>query len=140
MSVFGVFLVSIFQHSDWIRRDTPYLSVFSPNARKCGPEKLRIRTLFMKCKVPGFMKWFYNLSPFFNIECKSNKSQKAGSLNKVQLTDISDIHENCIPRDVPYLTLAWWWLEWEDPMREKCPYSELFWSLLSRNAGKYGPE
>ena len=27
------------------RRDTPYLSIFSPNAKKCGPEKLRIRTL-----------------------------------------------------------------------------------------------
>ena len=33
------FLVRIFPHSDWIRRDTPYLSVFSPNAGKCGPEK-----------------------------------------------------------------------------------------------------
>ena len=29
------FLVSIFPHSDWIRRDT----VFSPNAGKYGPEK-----------------------------------------------------------------------------------------------------
>ena len=26
-----------------------YLSVFSPNAGKYGPEKLRIRTLFTKC-------------------------------------------------------------------------------------------
>ena len=25
----------IFPHSDWIRRDTEYLSVFSPNVRKC---------------------------------------------------------------------------------------------------------
>ena len=32
------FLVCIFLHSDWIRRDTKYLSVFSPNARKYGPE------------------------------------------------------------------------------------------------------
>ena len=23
---------------------------------------------------------------------------------------------------------------------ENCPYSELFWSLFSPNAGKYGPE
>ena len=29
MSVFGVIRVRIFPHSDWIRRDTPYLSVFS---------------------------------------------------------------------------------------------------------------
>ena len=26
----------IFPHSDWIRRDTEYLSIFSPNAGKCG--------------------------------------------------------------------------------------------------------
>ena len=33
-----LFLVRIFPHSDWIRRDTSYLSVFSPNAGKYGPE------------------------------------------------------------------------------------------------------
>ena len=38
VSIFGVILVRIFLHLDWIRRDTPYLSVFSPNAGKCGPE------------------------------------------------------------------------------------------------------
>ena len=30
------FLVRIFPYSEWIRRDTPYLSVFSPNAGKYG--------------------------------------------------------------------------------------------------------
>ena len=34
-----VFLVHIFPHSDWIRRDTSYLSVFCSNAGKYGPEK-----------------------------------------------------------------------------------------------------
>ena len=33
-----LFLVRIFPHLDWIRRDTEYLFVFSPNARKYGPE------------------------------------------------------------------------------------------------------
>ena len=33
------FLVSIFPHSDWIRRDTSHLSVFSPNVGKYGPGK-----------------------------------------------------------------------------------------------------
>ena len=33
------FLVRIFLHSDWIRRDTPYLSVFSPNVGKYEPQK-----------------------------------------------------------------------------------------------------
>ena len=51
VSAFGVFLVRIFLYSDWIRRDTLYLSVFSPNARKYGPEKLLIQTLFTQCKL-----------------------------------------------------------------------------------------
>ena len=33
------FLVRIFPHSHWIWRDMEYLSVFSPNAGKYGPEK-----------------------------------------------------------------------------------------------------
>ena len=33
------FLVRIFLHLDWIRRDTEYLSVLSPNTGKYGPEK-----------------------------------------------------------------------------------------------------
>ena len=36
VSVFGVILVRIFSHSDWLLRD--YLSVFTLNAGKCGPE------------------------------------------------------------------------------------------------------
>ena len=46
-----IFLVRIFSHSDWIRGDTEYLSVFSPNAGKYGPEILRIRTLFRQWKL-----------------------------------------------------------------------------------------
>ena len=42
MFVFGVILVCIFPHSDWIWKDTLYLSVFSLNARKYG-------TLFTQC-------------------------------------------------------------------------------------------
>ena len=38
MSIFGVILVRIFSHSDSIRRDTEYHSVFSLNAGKYGPE------------------------------------------------------------------------------------------------------
>ena len=34
----GVISGSYFPVSDWIRRDTEYLSVFSPNAGKYGPE------------------------------------------------------------------------------------------------------
>ena len=49
--LFGVFLVRIFPHSDWIQRNTPYLSVFSPNTAKYGPGKLRIRTLSTECQL-----------------------------------------------------------------------------------------
>ena len=50
VSVFGVFLFHIFPNSDWIRRDTPYISVLSPNVRKHGPEKFR-----MRCKLSPLM-------------------------------------------------------------------------------------
>ena len=40
------FLVRIFPHSDWIRRDTKYLYVFSPNARKYGPENTPYLDIF----------------------------------------------------------------------------------------------
>ena len=36
MFVFNFFLVRVFPHFDWIQRDTPYLSVFTPNAGKHG--------------------------------------------------------------------------------------------------------
>ena len=38
VSVFGVILVRIFPHLDWIRRDTEYLPVFSSNEGKCKLE------------------------------------------------------------------------------------------------------
>ena len=34
-----IVVVRIFMHLDWIRRDTSYLPVFSPNAGKYGQEK-----------------------------------------------------------------------------------------------------
>ena len=46
VSVLGVILVCIFQHADWLRRDMEYLSIFSSNSGKYGPEYLQIRTLF----------------------------------------------------------------------------------------------
>ena len=49
VSVFGVFLVRISPHSDRIRRETEYLSAFSRNTGKCGPEKrIRTRSVFMQ--------------------------------------------------------------------------------------------
>ena len=45
------FLVCIFPHSDWILTDSPYLSVFSPNAGKYGPEKLLIWIFVSICSL-----------------------------------------------------------------------------------------
>ena len=65
MSVFGVFLVRIFPYLSWIRRDAPYLSAFSLNAGKYGPELLRIGTLFTRWELKLFLPIrFHRLSSF----------------------------------------------------------------------------
>ena len=60
VSVFRFFLLLIFLHSGWIRRDTPYLSIFSPNVEKCGPEKLRVRRIFTFHAVQNSILMFPN--------------------------------------------------------------------------------
>ena len=69
------FLVRIFPHSDWIWRDTKYLSVFSPNAGKYGVEKTPYLDTFHAlndCKKypndTGVVKW--KLIKFFWIDYK----------------------------------------------------------------------
>ena len=63
VSVFGVLLVYIFSHSDWKRGDTEYPSIFSPNAGKYGPEKLRIRTFSRSGADLGqYLKYLLNIS------------------------------------------------------------------------------
>ena len=64
--VFGVILVCVFPHLDWIRRDTAYLSVFSPNAVKCVPEELWIWTLFTQCTLVSLWKFQYFLRTIYN--------------------------------------------------------------------------
>ena len=49
------FLVRIFPHSDWIRRFTPLISVFSPNAGKYGPEKTPYFNTFHVVEI--LVKW-----------------------------------------------------------------------------------
>ena len=49
MSVLGILLLRIFQHSDWIRGLTLRVSVFISNVGKCRSEKCWIRTLFTRC-------------------------------------------------------------------------------------------
>ena len=54
MFLFGVFRAFIFLHTDWIRRGTTYLSVFSPNVGKWRPKKPRIRTIFTQWTALNF--------------------------------------------------------------------------------------
>ena len=65
MSVFEYFLVRIFPHSDWIRRDTDYPAIIIPNGRKYGPGKLRIRTFFTHCVC--FPKWPHLYPTLLNL-------------------------------------------------------------------------
>ena len=114
MSIFGVFQIRIFPHSDWIRRDTSYLSdlsVFCPNAeKKKRPEKLRIRILFTHCLFPIYInipywwkkepvksgqffsgdQYFSPTNNFTRLKLKPIKSfyQLFFLLNKNQITEI----------------------------------------------------
>ena len=58
VSVFGVFLIRFFLHSDRIQRDTEYLSVISLNSGKYGSQKHQIRTLFGYCDL----QWLLGLT------------------------------------------------------------------------------
>ena len=61
MFIFGVIVVCIFPHSDWIRRHTEYLSVFCSNAAKYGPkEKRKISEYgkFSRSECCGFQEVF----------------------------------------------------------------------------------
>ena len=48
--------------SDWIRRDTLYLPLFSPSAGKYGPKNFRIRTLFTQCVLILWLQISLNIT------------------------------------------------------------------------------
>ena len=87
------FLVRFFPPSDWIRRDTEYLSVFSQNAGKYGPEQLRIRTLFTQYRETFFVvfieddynRWLWNYKiTRFIIFCKWRVGELMWSFERLQ--------------------------------------------------------
>ena len=61
VSKYGVFLVRIFPHSDWIRGFTSYLFVFSANAGKCGAEKTPYLDTFHAVILDGTY-WIFRIS------------------------------------------------------------------------------
>ena len=63
VSIFGVFLVCIFPHSDWTRRDTPYLDkhtkfTFKSSCEKVSTLKNRFLRISFHCKVLGTVAVF----------------------------------------------------------------------------------
>ena len=83
-------LVRIFPHSDRIRRVTEYLSVFSPNARKYGPENNpcfdafhAVRLLFKT--VVHQITWMTRLNGKFDTYIKSSSSIDTFQFIKVSL-------------------------------------------------------
>ena len=77
------FLVLIFQHLDWIWRDTEYLSVFSSNTGKYGPEKTPYLDTF-----PRSVCYNMKLSSWDN--CRFSFSFRTNGENIVKL-----IQQNC---------------------------------------------
>ena len=65
--VFGIFPVCIFPSLDWIWRYSPYLSVFSPNARKYRPEQLQIRKHFRQWKLREIVTEMQDSLPKDNV-------------------------------------------------------------------------
>ena len=93
VSVFGVFLVYIFPHFDWIWRDTLYLSVFSPNAGKYGPERPWIWILFTQ--------WF----PIAKMQNNRYKGLKkvliTEAYSELSRRTVMDIFVNIVSRKAP---------------------------------------
>ena len=56
------FLIRIFMHSDWIRTATEYLSVFSPNTGKYGPEKTPYLDTFHTVQTLAFFFSITNIT------------------------------------------------------------------------------
>ena len=112
MSLFGVFLFCIFPQSERIWRDTPYLSVFSPNAGRSRIEKLRIQTLVtqwksVKCSISILPENIRKLI-FFLTSLEGTEMEHYAKMGK---------------RKKVMLMIA---------LGEKCPYLEFFGSVFSR--------
>ena len=60
-----IFLVLIFPQSDWIRRDTEYRSVLSPNLENADQKKLHIWTLHVMVTITTRALWFLKSVPKF---------------------------------------------------------------------------
>ena len=69
------FLVRIFRYLDWIRRFTKYLSVFSPNTGKYGPEKT------------PYLNTFHTVFHAFIFDLNSSKELALHKMMKFSIKD-----------------------------------------------------
>ena len=84
----GLHFSCIFPHSDWIRRDTEYLSIFSPNAEK------------MRTKITPNTDTFYEVrSSRWNFSTKIGLLQNSCS-TKYQVESMFKILEKCLTRSL----------------------------------------
>ena len=92
-------LVRIFPYSDWILRDTLYLSVFNPNVGKCGPEKTPYLDTFHTV-VCIIIYSFTCLSPFIinTIDTAIIRSSRLVVFcKKVVLTNFANLTRKHLP-------------------------------------------
>ena len=87
------------------RLNTEYLSVFSPNAGKCGPEKLRIGTLFTLWVwlwiFTNFFFFFWFLepcNPYEKNSCAYKKTQGISMIDKDVIRTLSNIYDGAFLR------------------------------------------
>lgn len=108
-----------------------FISTFLFLRKSASIKTFPIKNAFPQSSTTRYLNSLINLNnslPFSNIESKSAKSGKFGSLNKVQLIEIIGIHEHCIPQHTPLQTLAWCWLAWTTLKIVKLPI--LFNSII----------
>ena len=85
VSLFGFFLIRIFLHSDWIRRDTEYLFVFSPNAEKVDQKNSEYGH-FSRIELRLRLGWRYTLKLLTTLPVKQNAMLTWGLVNTCHLT------------------------------------------------------
>ena len=125
-------LVPIFLYSDWIRRFTPYISVFIPNIGKYGPvfffKKPRIWTLFTQCNgdrlfhFPNITNQFVSLFLLLGLLMK-NLWRSCFAFTSSSLLGTSNSLLLCILglTIILYLSDTWSW-SWSGPSSKRSQF------------------
>ena len=111
-------LVRIFPHLVCVRRDTEYLSVFSPNVGKYRPEKTPY------------------LGTFHAVALKTNMFHSIINNNRIFCSIELSLREKC-PNTELFLVRIFLYSDW---IRRDTPVSLRYLSVFSPNTGKYGPK